>query len=54
VKRVLLGSLWLLAVVLPAPAQSDVQKKKTIAYIQNLQADDGSFRVNAAAKTGTI
>jgi prenyltransferase beta subunit len=47
VKRVLPAGLCLLAVVLPAPAQSDAQKKATVAYLQKLQSEDGGFRPDA-------
>ncbi|HEY7424584.1 MAG TPA: prenyltransferase/squalene oxidase repeat-containing protein [Gemmataceae bacterium] len=53
-KRVLLGGLCLLIVARPAPAQSDVQKKQTIAYLQKLQTDDGGFRASAAAKESNL
>ncbi|HEY7153388.1 MAG TPA: prenyltransferase/squalene oxidase repeat-containing protein [Gemmataceae bacterium] len=53
-KRVLLGGLCLLAVVLPASAQSDAHKKATLAYLQKLQSDDGGFRANAAAKESDL
>ena len=52
-KRFLPGCLCLLIAVLPAFAQSDAQKKATIAYLQKLQGDDGGFsfdgRVNPKA-----
>jgi prenyltransferase beta subunit len=43
-KRFLPGCLCLLIAVLPAFAQSDAQKKATIAYLQKLQTEDGGFR----------
>jgi hypothetical protein len=54
VKRVLLGGLCLLVLVLPAPAQSDAQKKATVAYLQKLQSADGGFRASAAAKESDL
>ncbi len=42
-KRVLLGGVCLLLIGLPVRAQSDAQKKATIAFLRNLQADDGGF-----------
>jgi hypothetical protein len=55
VKRaLLLGGLWLLSVAAPVPAQSDAQKKATIAYLQKLQADDGGFRPDARAKQSDL
>jgi hypothetical protein len=54
VKRVLLGSLGLLIAALPVSAQSDAQKKQTIAYIQNLQSDDGGFRASATTKESDL
>ncbi|HWG47643.1 MAG TPA: hypothetical protein VN688_33070, partial [Gemmataceae bacterium] len=53
-KRVLLGGLCLLFVVLPVRAQSDAQKKSTIAYIRKLQAEDGGFRANARAEQSDV
>jgi prenyltransferase beta subunit len=49
VKRVLPASLSLLLVALPLHAQSDAQKRATIAYLQKLQADDGGFRADPRA-----
>ncbi len=46
-KRLLPGCLCLLIAVLPAFAQSDAQKKATIAYLQKLQTEDGGFRFDA-------
>jgi hypothetical protein len=54
VKRVLLGGLCLLVVVLSASAQSDAHKKATSAYLQTLQSDDGGFRASAAAKESDL
>ena len=54
-KRALpVGGLWLLLVVSPLPAQSDAQKRATIAYLQKLQADDGGFRPDAGAKQSDL
>jgi prenyltransferase beta subunit len=50
VKRLLpAAGLGLLLVALPLHAQSDAQKKATVAYLQKLQADDGGFRADARA-----
>src|SRR6185437_1325739 len=54
VKHVLLGGLCLVFVALPASAQSDAQKKSTIAYIRKLQASDGGFRANARAQQSDL
>jgi hypothetical protein len=55
VKRaLLLGGLCLLFVASPLPAQSDAQKKATIAYLQKLQAADGGFRSDARAKQSDL
>jgi hypothetical protein len=54
VKHVLLGGLCLVFVALPASAQSDAQKKSTIAYIRKLQAGDGGFRANARAQQSDL
>lgn len=48
-KRTLLVGLSLLIVVLPLHAQSN-PTKATIAYLQNLQVEDGGFRADARAK----
>ncbi len=48
-KGTLLGSLCLFIVALPLRAQSDVQKKSTISFLQKLQTDDGGFRADARA-----
>ncbi len=53
-KRVVFVGLGLLVLVLPAQAQSDAQKKATVAYLQKLQSADGGFRVNAAAKESDL
>lgn len=52
-KRVLLAGLSLLIAVLPLHAQSDAHKS-TIAYLQNLQADDGGFRSDEQAKQSDL
>jgi prenyltransferase beta subunit len=49
VKRPLLGGLCLFVLAFPVWAQSDAQKKPTIAYLQKLQADDGGFRPDVRA-----
>jgi hypothetical protein len=55
VKRaLLLGGLCLLFAVSPVPAQSDGQKKATIAYLQKLQAADGGFRSDARAQQSDL
>jgi prenyltransferase beta subunit len=54
VKRVLLGGLCLLIVVLPLRADNEARAKATIAYLQKLQAGDGGFRVDARAKESDL
>jgi len=44
--------LWFVA--LPVRAQSDAQKKSTIAYIRKLQADDGGFRFDVRAEQSEL
>lgn len=52
-KRTLLGCLCLLIVAFPVHARSNAQKS-AIAYLQNLQADDGGFRADARAKQSDL
>jgi prenyltransferase beta subunit len=49
VTRLLPAGLCLLLAALPLHAQSDTQKKATIAYLQTLQTDEGGFRADARA-----
>lgn len=53
-KRLLLSSLCLLSIAAAARAQSDAQKKQTIAYLQKLQTDDGGFRADSRAERSDL
>jgi prenyltransferase beta subunit len=53
-KRLLSGSLFVLLLVPPLYAQSDAQKKATIAYLQKLQTDEGGFRADARAAVAEL
>jgi prenyltransferase beta subunit len=50
VKRAFLAVSTFVCFVFPLYAQSDAQKKQTIAYLQKLQSEDGGFRPDARAK----
>jgi prenyltransferase beta subunit len=54
VKRIWFGGLALLLVVPALRAQSAADKKSTIAYLQNLQSEDGGFRADARAKESDL
>lgn len=53
-KRTVLASLCLSIFVIPLCAQSDVQKKQTVSYLQKLQMEDGGFRADANAKESDL
>ncbi len=52
-RTILVGSI-LFFVVVPLGAQSDTAKKKTISYLQKLQAEDGGFRGDGRAKESDV
>jgi prenyltransferase beta subunit len=54
VKRLVSSGLSLLFIALPLNAQSDSQKKATLAYLQKLQDDDGGFRADVRAKQSDL
>jgi prenyltransferase beta subunit len=49
VRRILPAGLCLLAVCVPARAQSAADKEATVAYLQKLQAKEGGFLLTASA-----
>jgi hypothetical protein len=53
VKRTLFGCLCLLMAVVPLRAQGEAHKA-TIAYLQDLQTDDGGFRADARAQRSDL
>jgi hypothetical protein len=53
-KRTLLAGLSLVCLILPVRAQSDAEKKATIAYLRDRQVKNSGFRANTGTKRADL